>query len=627
MAASLDSIEVSGGFLGGLSLQFRRPLGLICIIGPRGSGKSTLIEAIRYGMGGAPGANKARQELLQANLGPSLITIRTTPDKAGPAYLISRRFRQPPTITTEDGRPVANVDMERGTFLPIDAYSSLEIESIADESLGEKRRMLIDELQGPQYRELLFTLSEHRRALEANADAIRNARQKVLDIVERIEELGDARARLASMPMLSAPDDASRPLTQASDQRRLNGLEAQALDAAIKQYAVFASGLRRVTKESTDSLSKLSVVPGSLNSDLLEKAKIVVDETVRSARARVEEILRDLEEGTGVLQDVSKRLADAHAEHEASYAGLQAKNAEVSAGIQQRMSAEQAVNVLVGLEAERENAKAEVARLLDERAHLKGTYLLERERISSERETIAKALEGQVAGRVRLRILRNADNLAYRTMLLDGLRGARVRNHEDILAALLRMRPEELAEVIEHNAVRELEAQTSLGEERCRKILDSFRASVDPFVVEIMEIEDRIAIELNVGTDSEANFKDASELSRGQKCTALLPLLLARRDTPLVIDQPEDNLDNHFIYETVVNTIKRLKSRRQMIFITHNANIPVLGEADLVVVMNSDGRRGYISKMGSVDDCQEDIVDLLEGGREAFDLRRRRYER
>ncbi len=93
----------------------------------------------------------------------------------------------------------------------------------------------------------------------------------------------------------------------------------------------------------------------------------------------------------------------------------------------------------------------------------------------------------------------------------------------------------------------------------------------------------------------------------------------------MLIDQPEDNLDNHFIYETVVDSILRLKSRRQMIFITHNANIPVLGEAELVVVMNSDGQRGFVEKAGSVDECRNEIIDLLEGGEEAFELRRKRY--
>jgi ABC-type transport system involved in cytochrome bd biosynthesis fused ATPase/permease subunit len=100
---------------------------------------------------------------------------------------------------------------------------------------------------------------------------------------------------------------------------------------------------------------------------------------------------------------------------------------------------------------------------------------------------------------------------------------------------------------------------------------------------------------------------------------------MARRDNPLIIDQPEDNLDNHFIYETVVETIRRLKANRQMMFVTHNANIPVLAEADLVVVLDSDGKTGRVSKMGALDDCRDEIIDLLEGGREAFELRRKRY--
>jgi hypothetical protein len=75
----------------------------------------------------------------------------------------------------------------------------------------------------------------------------------------------------------------------------------------------------------------------------------------------------------------------------------------------------------------------------------------------------------------------------------------------------------------------------------------------------------------------------------------------------------------------VVNAVQRMKKRRQMIFITHNANIPVLAEAELVLVMTSDGRVGAIEKRGTVDECREQIIDLLEGGREAFELRSRRY--
>src|SRR5215468_10666595 len=214
--------------------------------------------------------------------------------------------------------------------------------------------------------------------------------------------------------------------------------------------------------------------------------------------------------------------------------------------------------------------------------------------------------------------MRNADHLAYQQMLVDGLRGARVRNHEEIIATLMQLRPEQLAQFIQANDLEGFEELTSFGNERSRKILDAFRDTVDPLALEVIAIEDRVGIELNVSTAGKANFKDASDLSRGQKCTALLPILLARRDSPLIIDQPEDNLDNHFIFETVVNAVRRLKNRRQMIFITHNANIPVLAEAELILVMTSDGRVGAIEKSGAVDECREQIIELLEGGREAF---------
>src|SRR5215813_3349815 len=175
-----------------------------------------------------------------------------------------------------------------------------------------------------------------------------------------------------------------------------------------------------------------------------------------------------------------------------------------------------------------------------------------RDQISSIREEVASELQREAGKRVRIRIMRNADHLAYQQMLVDGLRGARVRNHE---------------EIIQTDDSESLEELTAFGRERSRKILDAFRESVDPLTLELIAIEDRVGIELNVSSAGKANFKDASDLSRGQKCTALLPILLARRDSPLIIDQPEDNLDNHFIFETVVNAVQRLKKRRQMIFI------------------------------------------------------------
>jgi len=290
-----------------------------------------------------------------------------------------------------------------------------------------------------------------------------------------------------------------------------------------------------------------------------------------------------------------------------------------------RASLEQQVAKLEALEQQRIELHAELKTLFERRKSLKADHILMRDQVSVMRDEVASELQHEAGERVRIRVMRNADHMSYQEMLVDGLKGARVRNQNEILATLMQFRPEQLAQLIQSNDLDSFEELTHFGSERSRKILDAFRESVDPLALEITAIEDRIAIELNVATGGRAHFKDASDLSRGQKCTALLPILLARRDNPLIIDQPEDNLDNHFIFETVVNAVQRMKRRRQMIFITHNANIPVLAEAELVLVMTSDGRVGTIEKRGTVDECREQIIDLLEGGREAFELRSKRY--
>jgi chromosome segregation protein len=192
---TIDKFEINGGFLPGMSLNL--PPGLICIIGPRGSGKSTLAETLRFAMKGTVGASKQRLDLLQANVGSSgLITLCANSD--GVSYTIRRGYKQPAVLLSADGRTVPNVDLDRGTFLPLDAYSGLEIEAIADETLGDRRRALLDDLRGDQLSQIHLSLGEHKRRLEANGDQIRAVRRSIDDLSERIEEVGDVRWRLGT---------------------------------------------------------------------------------------------------------------------------------------------------------------------------------------------------------------------------------------------------------------------------------------------------------------------------------------------------------------------------------------------------------------------------------------------
>jgi energy-coupling factor transporter ATP-binding protein EcfA2 len=619
----LEGIELSGGFLSDVRLTL--PRGLICIIGPRGSGKSTLAEALRMGLGGLPaGASKERLAFLKNNLGSALITLKTGAGPDRPAYTVRRTYTQAPVLTTADGKPVTGIDLDRGSFLPLDAYSSLEIEAIADESLGGKRRALLDDLCAADMQRVQLALADQRRTLEANADAIKAARRRVADITERIEELGDVHARHASLP--PAAGQAATPEFQAATtQREANEREREALRTALDAITQLRIALPAAVDVAKRRFPGVISPPESQNRAMLEGVTGAAEAMWAGVGAGISTADRAAADAESLLRDLEPKLEAAHAAQEAAYLELQQQNQEAAKAAEAQSVALREVAALERFRKELAEANEDLHRLQEARGGIKADFLLTRDQISGLREGVASRLQQESGKKVRIRVHRNADGLEYQQQLLDGLSGSKTKNQEESAQTLSRIPPEHLAQIIRDKDYDELETLTAFGRERGRKILDALAEKLEPLALEVLPIDDRVAIELNVASGSVENFKDASELSRGQKCTALLPILLARRDSPLVIDQPEDNLDNHFIYETVVDSIRRLKPRRQMIFITHNANIPVLGEAELVVVMNSDGRRAFVEKVGSVDECRREVIDLLEGGEEAFQLRRRRY--
>ena len=152
--------------------------------------------------------------------------------------------------------------------------------------------------------------------------------------------------------------------------------------------------------------------------------------------------------------------------------------------------------------------------------------------------------------------------------------------------------------------------------------------------VEELELPPTTSIRLNTAPAGEpAVWQALEDLSTGQKATAVLLLLLLESEAPLIVDQPEDDLDNRFITEGVVPRMRDEKQRRQFLFSTHNANIPVLGDAELIVGLAATGDaahgRARIAppQMGSIDSTavRELVEEILEGGRDAFERRRRKY--
>lgn len=122
------------------------------------------------------------------------------------------------------------------------------------------------------------------------------------------------------------------------------------------------------------------------------------------------------------------------------------------------------------------------------------------------------------------------------------------------------------------------------------------------------------------------DFQPISRASAGQRSAAMLAFLLAHGEEPLVLDQPEDDLDNHLIYDLVVRQIREYKLRRQIIVVTHNPNIVVNGDAEMIHALAFDHGQCVVKQSGSLQEeaIRDEVCRVMEGGREAF---RRRYRR
>jgi DNA repair ATPase RecN len=140
--------------------------------------------------------------------------------------------------------------------------------------------------------------------------------------------------------------------------------------------------------------------------------------------------------------------------------------------------------------------------------------------------------------------------------------------------------------------------------------------------------EDSLRVEYSPRGDG-TDFRPMGQASAGQRAAAMLAFLLAHGQEPLVLDQPEDDLDNHLIYDLVVRQIRANKLRRQIVVVTHNANIVVNGDAEMLHALDFRGGQCRVVQAGSLQEqaMREEVCRVMEGGREAFERRYRRLGR
>jgi chromosome segregation protein len=155
------------------------------------------------------------------------------------------------------------------------------------------------------------------------------------------------------------------------------------------------------------------------------------------------------------------------------------------------------------------------------------------------------------------------------------------------------------------------------------------KAKADAFKVGFLEnLFDLLSYQVPNRYEVTYHGKPLTSHSLGQRASAMMLFLLKQEENDLLlIDQPEDDLDSQTVYEEVVKLLRGIKAKHQFIFATHNANFPVLGDAESVAAC--DAQDGQIAvHSGSIDTkaCQGKIVSIMEGGVEAFERRKTIYQ-
>lgn len=617
----LRSIEIVGGFLDGARLEFST--GLNCLIGARGTGKTTLLEFVRFALDGLPDQQTDSTErrriesLVERNLNSGRIELEIE-TKDGLRYRLSRTAGEEPIVLTPDGSPT-DIQLKTGRLFRADIYSQNEVERIADQSLSQLA--LIDNFAPEQIREVSAEIAQVEQALAASAGALMPLRQQITTLTEELAALPEVTEKLKGY----AKDTgyANEPVNKAHALKALRDREKRAVESAhhlLTEYRGEIEQLAGRIGSRIDPLFTQELTAGP-NAKHLRGMKTELAEAGSEIDMLLMDAMRRIDRSLLALEENARDLGVRHNQQELEFRKVIEQHQAAQNQAAERSRLERLRNALDAKQRQRDELRERHAALLEERQKLAQKLSELRDCRFQLRKSIVDRINDALAPSIRVSIVQSGDPKWYVDKITEVLRGARLKHNVVAQKLVNAFWPADLVTVILARDTKRLIDDAELNAEQAERVVTALIDSPALLELEAVELIDLPRVELKDGDE----YKDSSTLSTGQKCTTILPILLLDSDNPLLVDQPEDNLDNRFIYECVVEKVREIKSRRQLIFVTHNPNIPVLGNADRVFVLDSNGASARIEKHGDVDECKEEIVTLLEGGEDAFKERGRRY--
>ncbi len=616
------AIAWQGGFLDGTMIHFNENLNVL--IGGRGAGKSTVVESLRHVLALTPLAEDAEKtyegivrHVLRSGTKISLLVRSHHPSPCD--YLIERAIPNPPVV--RDGSGALLAVSPRDVIPQVEIYGQHEISELTKNS--EKLTRLLDRFV------------EHDQDLTSRKDDLRRelmrSRRRILDVRHEIAQVQE---KLATLPAL---EETLKRFQEAGLEERLKEQsllvrEERVLKTSQERLAPFRELLDQLRRSlpmdrAFLSLKALNDLPGK---DILVESDHILERFNEEMEAVVNhfaEVLARADQGlAGVASQWGERKKAVQAAYEEILRELQKSKVDGAEFIRLRQQIEELRPLRDRLAALQRNLK--------EHQEHRRNVLAEWNDVRSEEyrqlERAAKKVSRKLAGRVEVQIAFSGNREPLFQLLREKV-GGRLKPAIDALAARQDLSLVALADACRagrETLTEDFGISGAAAEQLAQADLEVLME------LEELDLTSTTAIRLNVAPeDQPVAWQTLDELSKGQKATAVLLLLLLESDAPLVVDQPEDDLDNRFITEGIVPKMREEKRRRQFVFATHNANIPVLGDAELILGLQASGEAGQgkaeipREHMGSIDsEAVRDLVgEVLEGGRAAFEMRRLKY--
>lgn len=617
----IKHVKIEGGLLDGVDIDLSP--NLTCIIGSRGAGKSTLLESIRETAG-----SKTLSRLCDSEVWPQTITLEYI-DEAEQSITLQR---------DKNSYVINRTDSVNGiTAMPIESYGQGDTANTIQHS-DENPQVLIDFLDS------FLNLDYYKRKDE----------EIIAQLRENQSEMRKLRINLASLK------DAQKALE--NEKRKLENLQKTKAADIVR----FHNALLQERNFRTELMNKLNDLVNKYkdilgNKTIFTNVASMNDDSIIIGKEYFNAVKQLVEQFSDVVSSKEKELNAALSEKVAELKVQLNLWMQKETEIQSKIDAKKQELTQAGIPFDLGkinqiskdiiDLEKKVKSLLEDQKRLKELTEVRKtiiqSRLDNKREILRQHLS--FAQRINDSLKNSVDSFFITIKYIEGMYSP---EFEETLKNLMGWRTVQVskASVIARNitvydfvkAVKTRDAASLikitnngnrlLSNEEIQRIFDTLNDNCQYEELECVSYDDlpdiSVAKQYNAAGEQKTIVRKISQLSLGQQQSVLLGiLLLSDSDKPLLIDQPEDNLDSEFIFKTIVYNLRKIKEHRQVIIVTHNPNIAVLGDAELIIPLKSTNNHSMVIHPGSIDNT--DTINLcchiLEGGESAFKQRNKIY--